>query len=80
MEMMEGIGDDGRYLKYKNELPNEGKAKVLLPSILAASCLHLPSSHFKHIIQDVFGHLVFHSQSSLICFIVSNSGKAIPLF
>jgi hypothetical protein len=61
-------GDDGRYLTY-DELPNECKAEALVP-ILAASCLNLPLVPFKHIIQDMFGHLVFHSQSSFIGFTV----------
>jgi hypothetical protein len=66
-------GAEGDYLCF-DDLPSDAKAEALIP-ILVASCLHLPSSDYKHAIQDIFGRMVFHARSSLCGFHVTCKGS-----
>lgn len=61
-----------------DDLPSEAKAESLIP-ILLASCLHLPSSPYKHAFQDIFGRLVFHARSSFCGFHVTRKGSSSDL-
>jgi hypothetical protein len=64
---------EGEYLSY-DDLPSDAKAEALIP-ILVSSCLHLPTSDYKHAIQDVFGRMVFHARSSLCGYHVTRKGS-----
>ena len=64
------VGTGGKFLSYEKLPPPTQAATLIL--ILITSCLDLPSSHYKHLIQDVFGHLGFHGQASLCNFHVSH--------
>ena len=66
-------GKDGRYLSY-DELSSHTKAEALFP-IIVASCLNLSSSTYKHVMQDIFGRLVFHARTSLCGFVVTRKGS-----
>jgi hypothetical protein len=66
-------GKDGRYLSY-DELSSHAKAEALFP-IIVASCLNLSSSTYKHVMQDIFGRLVFHARTSLCGFVVTRKGS-----
>lgn len=66
-------GDDGNYLCFES-LPDRAKAECLIP-ILAASCTALYKSPFKHVIQNIFGRLVFHARTSLNRFVVNRKGN-----
>jgi hypothetical protein len=66
-------GYDGEYLSY-DDLPSHAKAEALIP-ILVSSCLNLSSSMYKHVIQDIFGRLVFHARSALCGFYASCKGS-----
>jgi hypothetical protein len=61
-----------------DDLPSEAKAESLIP-ILLASCLHLPSSPYKHAFQDIFGRLVFYARSSLCGFHVTHKESSSEL-
>jgi hypothetical protein len=67
------VGTSGKFHSYE-ELPPPAKAATLI-LILVTSCLDLPSCRFNHLIQDVFGRLVFHGRSSLCSFRVSRKGR-----
>jgi hypothetical protein len=69
-------GKDGQYLSY-DDLPSHAKAEALFP-IIVASCLNLSSS-YKHVLQDIFGHLVFHARTSVCGFVVTCRGSASDL-
>jgi len=66
-------GDDGDYLSY-SDLPSRAKAEALMP-IIVASSFSLSSSHYKHLLQDIFGRLVFQNRSSLCGFFVTQKGS-----
>jgi hypothetical protein len=70
-------GKDGRYLSYE-DLPSHAKAEALFP-IIVASCLNLSSSTYKHVLQDIFGRLVFHARTSVCGFVVTRKGSASDL-
>ena len=67
------VGTSGKFLSYE-ELPPPTKAATLL-LILVTSCLDLPSSRYNHLIQDVFGRLVFQGRTSLCSFRVSHKAR-----
>ena len=62
-------GVDGDYLSY-SDLPSHAKAEAPMP-ILVASCLSLSSLPYKHVLQDIFGRLVFQNRSALCGFFVT---------
>ena len=70
-------GKDGRYLSYEN-LPSHAKAEALFP-IIVASCLKLSSSTYKHVLQDIFGRLVFHARMSVCGFVITCKGSVSDL-
>ena len=71
------VGTSGKYLSYEKLPPPTQVATLIL--ILITSCLDLLSSCYKHLIQDVFGHLGFHGWASLCSFCVSCKGHPLQL-
>ena len=67
-------GDDGEYLAY-DDLPSHAKAEALFP-IFVTSCLNLSSSPYQHVLQDVFGCLMFHARTSVCGFVITCKGSA----
>jgi hypothetical protein len=66
-------GNNNEYLSY-SDLPTRAKAEALIP-ILVACSLSLASSPYKHIVQDIFGRLVFQNRSSYCGFFVTQKGS-----
>ena len=67
-------GEDGEYLAY-DDLPSHTKAEALF-AIFVTSCLNLSSSPYQHVLQDVFGRLVFHARMSVCGFVITHKGSA----
>jgi hypothetical protein len=71
--LLKEVSGGDEYLSFV-DLPSRAKAEALIV-ILLSLCLNLASSPYKNVIQDVFGHLVFHSRSGLCRFSVNCNGN-----